>query len=96
MSPETISKIATGPIDETWSKVLSDVDRRATAHKKKTSEPWQSKANDDLGPLLEKLIQKVSQIQIRPFQSFTDRPDGRRTDPRFHRRPDQGPQIPEY
>lgn len=59
VSPETISKIAEGHIDESWAKVLLDVDRRAAGHKKKSAGSLQSKASDDLGPLLEKLILKV-------------------------------------
>lgn len=59
VSPETITKIVTGPIDETWAKTLSDVDRRAAAHKKKAADSTKSKANDDLGPLMDNLIQKV-------------------------------------
>lgn len=59
VSPETISKIASGNIDESWAKVLSEVDRRAASYKKKADES-RSKAAQDLGPLLEKLINKVS------------------------------------
>lgn len=59
ISPETISKIATGTIDESWIKVLADVDRRATSHKKAKPDNQRSKAANDMGPLLEKLIQKV-------------------------------------
>jgi chromosome segregation ATPase len=58
VSPETISKIADGHVDESWVKALNDLDRRATAHKKRAADA-QSKASDDLGPLLEKLTQKV-------------------------------------
>lgn len=58
VSPETISKISEGHIDESWSKMLIDVDRRATSHKK-ASGASQSKASEDLGPLLEKLTLKV-------------------------------------
>lgn len=58
ISPETISKISDGHIDESWAKILSDLDRRVAAHAKRSSSQ-QTKASDDLGPLLEKLILKV-------------------------------------
>lgn len=58
VSPLVITTIAEGHIDETWVKVLAEVDKRATAHKKNAQQP-QSKALADVGPLLEKLILKV-------------------------------------
>lgn len=61
MSPETIAKISEGHIDESWAKMLTDIDRRAAAHEKRASSR-QTKASEDLGPLLEKLIAKVARI----------------------------------
>lgn len=58
VSPLVITTIAEGHIDETWVKVLAEVDKRATAHKKNAQQP-QNKALADVGPLLEKLILKV-------------------------------------
>ncbi|KAK3338374.1 Sac2 family-domain-containing protein [Neurospora tetraspora] len=58
VSPLVITTIAEGHIDETWVKVLAEVDKRATAHKKNAQQP-QSKALADVGPLLEKLILKA-------------------------------------
>ncbi len=58
VSPLVVSKISEGHIDESWVKVLAEVDRRAVAYKKSSSQA-QSKAMADLGPLLEKLVQKV-------------------------------------
>lgn len=58
VSPEVISKISEGHIDETWARMLSEIDRRASAHEKKTNSR-QTKAFEDLGPLLEKLTAKV-------------------------------------
>lgn len=58
VSPETLTKLSTGPIDESWAKMLSDVDKRATAYQKNLGSQ-KSKASDDVGPLLEKLILKV-------------------------------------
>lgn len=57
--PDTISKIAEGPIDETWARLLSEVDKRNTLYKKRSGESQDGKAFEDLGPLLEKLILKV-------------------------------------
>jgi hypothetical protein len=58
VSPEVITKISEGHVDEAWMKALVDVDRRATAHKKRPGSR-QSKAAQDLGPLLENLTAKV-------------------------------------
>lgn len=58
VSPETISKITEGHIDETWAKMLTDIDRRTMAHEKRSSSS-QTKASEDLGPLLKKLTAKV-------------------------------------
>ena len=56
--PHVVSKIAEGHIDETWAKVLSDLDKRVTAQRKNTNQT-ESKAMAELGPLLEKLTLKV-------------------------------------
>lgn len=66
LSPEIITKIAAGPIDESWIKILAELDRRATSFKKRAAEPTQSKAASDLAPLLEKLTQKAVE-RIRDF-----------------------------
>ncbi|KAH8889785.1 Vps52-domain-containing protein [Thozetella sp. PMI_491] len=65
VSPVVVSKIAEGHIDESWIKVLAEVDKRAAAHKKSTNRA-QGKAISDLGPLLEKLIIKAVE-RIRDF-----------------------------
>jgi septal ring factor EnvC (AmiA/AmiB activator) len=59
VSPEIITKIAEGHVDETWAKMLAEIDKRAAAHKKRSLEPEEMKASGDLGPLLEKLTLKV-------------------------------------
>ena len=60
VSPDTISKISGGHIDESWTKMLSEVDRRAAALKKKSSSgSVHNKAAEELGPLLDKLTLKV-------------------------------------
>ncbi|KAK3485859.1 Sac2 family-domain-containing protein [Neurospora hispaniola] len=65
VSPLVITTIVEGHIDETWVKVLAEVDKRAMAHKKNAQQP-QSKALADVGPLLEKLILKAIE-RIRDF-----------------------------
>lgn len=61
VSPHVVSKVAEGPIDEAWLKVLAEVDKRSEAYKKATQAgQGQSKAAADLGPLLEKLTLKVT------------------------------------
>lgn len=58
VSPLVVSRISEGHIDEGWIKVLGDLDKRVTAHKKSPHHA-QSKAFEDIGPLLEKLTLKV-------------------------------------
>lgn len=64
VSPEVVSKISEGPIEESWVKLLSDLDRRTAAHKKNASQ-LESRAKADLGPLLEKLTLKVRSPTLR-------------------------------
>jgi hypothetical protein len=59
VSPMVISKISEGHIDEAWVKILAEVDKRAMAQKKSAA-PTPSKALADVGPLLEKLVLKVT------------------------------------
>jgi hypothetical protein len=60
VSPVVVSKIADGHIDDTWVKVLAEVDKRVTAYKKIVAGSEQpSKGMQDLGPLLEKLVLKA-------------------------------------
>ncbi|KAI3317450.1 Vps52-domain-containing protein [Xylariaceae sp. AK1471] len=66
VSPVVVAKIADGHVDEAWIKVLSEVDKRATAYKKAESSSEQNKGLQDLGPLLEKLVQKAIE-RIRDF-----------------------------
>ncbi|KAL3955281.1 hypothetical protein ACCO45_010844 [Purpureocillium lilacinum] len=67
VSPDTITKISSGHIDESWTKMLSEVDRRAVAQKKKAASGLpQNKASEELGPLLDKLILKAIE-RIRDF-----------------------------
>ncbi|KAI0158428.1 Sac2 family protein [Pestalotiopsis sp. NC0098] len=66
VSPVVISKIVDGHIDEAWIKALAEVDKRATAHKKTAAASASGKGLQDLGPLLEKLVQKAIE-RIRDF-----------------------------
>ncbi|KAF9881365.1 Vps52/Sac2 family protein [Colletotrichum karsti] len=66
VSPLVVSKISEGHIDETWVKMLAEVDKRAIAYKKNTASQQKSKAWADLGPLLEKLTMKAIE-RIRDF-----------------------------
>ena len=59
LSPEVISKISVGHIDESWAKMLSEIDKRMSIQRRKTTNSQQSKASEELGPLLEKLTMKV-------------------------------------
>ncbi|KAM0354074.1 hypothetical protein ACHAPU_001109 [Fusarium lateritium] len=65
LPPEVISKISEGHIDETWAKMLAELDRRSAAFKKKT-ETQSSYAAKDLEPILEKLTLKAIE-RIRDF-----------------------------
>ncbi|KAG6005859.1 hypothetical protein E4U21_007567 [Claviceps maximensis] len=67
LSPEFISKISIGQLDESWVKILCELDRRtATYDKKSSSETRLNKASAELGPLLEKLTLKAIE-RIRDF-----------------------------
>ncbi|KAK2044079.1 Vps52/Sac2 family protein [Colletotrichum somersetense] len=66
VSPQVVSKISEGHIDDTWVKMLAEVDKRATAYKKNAANQGDSKAWSDLGPLLDKLTMKAVE-RIRDF-----------------------------
>ncbi|KAK9424965.1 putative Vacuolar protein sorting-associated protein 52 A [Seiridium unicorne] len=66
VSPVVISKIVDGHIDDSWIKSLAEVDKRAAAHKKNAAASPSGKGLQDLGPLLEKLVQKAIE-RIRDF-----------------------------
>ncbi|SPO05813.1 related to SAC2 protein [Cephalotrichum gorgonifer] len=59
VSPEIVSKVVEGPMDESWIKALGEVDKRATAYHKAAGGSKKSKAWSDLGPLLENLVLKA-------------------------------------
>ncbi|KAI0431667.1 Vps52-domain-containing protein [Xylaria sp. FL1042] len=66
VSPSVVAKIADGHVDEAWVKALNEIDKRDTAYKKGDSGSEQNKGLQDLGPLLEKLVQKAIE-RIRDF-----------------------------
>ncbi|KAI0161769.1 Vps52-domain-containing protein [Hypoxylon sp. FL1284] len=66
VSPTIVSKIADGHIDESWVRVVAEIDKRATAQKKHASNAQTTKGLQDLGPLLEKLVLKAIE-RIRDF-----------------------------
>lgn len=66
VSPVVVSKISEGHIDESWVKMLSEIDKRTAARQANASSPRQSKAWAELGPLLEKLVTKAVE-RIRDF-----------------------------
>ncbi|KAM5348475.1 hypothetical protein ACJ41O_008299 [Fusarium nematophilum] len=67
LPPEVISKISEGHIDETWAKMLAELDRRTVSFKKKKkSDSRPSHAANDLEPILEKLTFKAIE-RIRDF-----------------------------
>jgi hypothetical protein len=66
VSPVVVSKIVDGHIDEAWIKILTEVDKRATAYKRNLATSQNSKGLQDLGPLLEKLVLKAIE-RIRDF-----------------------------
>lgn len=74
LPPDLISKISEGHIDETWAKMLADLDRRTVAFKKK-NDTQSSSASQDLGPLLEKLTFKVWETPL--FSHITLSPSDR-------------------
>ncbi|KAJ4130031.1 Vacuolar protein sorting-associated protein 52 [Fusarium equiseti] len=65
LPPEVISKISEGHIDESWAKMLAELDRRSNLFKKK-SETETCNAAKDLEPILEKLTLKAIE-RIRDF-----------------------------
>ncbi|KAI1172718.1 Vps52-domain-containing protein [Nemania sp. FL0916] len=66
VSPVVVAKIADGHVDEAWVKALNEIDKRDAAYKKSDAGSERNKGLQDLGPLLEKLIQKAIE-RIRDF-----------------------------
>lgn len=60
LSPAVVRKIVEGPIDEAWVRALAEVEKRSKAIDAKSKEQRNIKGINDLKPLLENLIHKVS------------------------------------
>lgn len=60
VSPAVVRKIAEGPIDEGWVRALAEVEKRSKALDQKSKEHKKIKGTNDLRPLLEHLVNKVS------------------------------------
>jgi len=60
VSPAVVRKIVDGVIDETWVRALAEVEKRSKAMDAKSKELRNIKGINDLKPLLENLITKVS------------------------------------
>ena len=60
ISPAAIRKIADGPMDESWVKALSELEKRKKAVDSKSKENSHIKAIEDVKPLLENLTNKVN------------------------------------
>ncbi|ROW02205.1 hypothetical protein VSDG_02462 [Cytospora chrysosperma] len=63
LSPMVVSKIAEGHIDESWVKVLAELEKRSEAYKRNVKQQGQGKSLEDLGPLLEKLTLKIKALR---------------------------------
>jgi DNA repair ATPase RecN len=59
VSPETVSRVVEGPMDDSWIRALGEVDRKMTVFRKASTSSQKCKAWSDLGPLLENLVLKV-------------------------------------
>lgn len=60
LSPAVVRTISEGPIDESWVKALSDLEKRTELIESRQQDQQKLKALDDLKPLLENLNNRVS------------------------------------
>lgn len=60
IAPSVVKKIVDGVIDEAWVRALAEVEKRSKAMDAKSKELRNIKGINDLRPLLENLINKVS------------------------------------
>lgn len=63
LSPAVVRTISEGPIDESWSKALNELEKRTRLIELRQQDQQKLKALDDLKPLLEKLNNRVSSSQ---------------------------------
>lgn len=64
ISPAVVKKIVDGVIDEAWVRALAEVEKRSKAMDLKSRELRNIKGINDLRPLLENLINKVSLLPL--------------------------------
>ncbi len=64
LSPAVVKKIVEGVIDEAWVRALGEVEKRSKAMDVKSREQKNIKGVNDLKPLLENLVSKVSQFTL--------------------------------
>ena len=55
LSPQTVQAIANGPIDDAFSKALTEIEARSLTVKEKTKDNVSAKAAEDIRPILEDL-----------------------------------------
>lgn len=60
LSPAVVRTISEGPIDESWVKALSDLEKRTKLIESRQQDQQRLKALEDLKPLLENLNNRVS------------------------------------
>ena len=62
ISPAVVRRISEGPIDDAWVLALAEVERRSSAVEAKLEAQPDLKALEDIKPLLENLVGRVSQV----------------------------------
>lgn len=73
LSPAVVRTISEGPIDESWVKALSDLEKRTKLIESRQQDQQKLKALNDLKPLLENLNNRVSSSgQKKPRPSTND------------------------
>jgi len=71
LSPAVVRTISEGPIDESWVKALSDLEKRTKLIESRQQDQQRWKALDDLKPLLENLNNRVSSARQAMEQALT-------------------------
>jgi vacuolar protein sorting-associated protein 52 len=65
LSPAVVRKIADGPMDESWTRALAELEKRKKAVQARAKDPKKIKAVDDMAPLLDNLTNKVCLCRYR-------------------------------
>lgn len=79
LSPVVVRTISEGPMDESWVKALSDLEKRTKLIESRQQDQQKLKALDDLKPILENLNNRVSSALASQYQTLTIA--GERTNP---------------